>query len=120
MKLTSATIVLSSFSLICIVATIWNLKRENLGIRSALVWALLWAAIGYFSLFPGSLDAAMRLAQMGNRMFFISMLAILVLFAFVFGLSSRLDKLDQKLTKLTREIGILAYKIDQAHRESEE
>ena len=83
-----------------------------MGIRSAIVWLLMWFGIGFFSLFPSLLNSIMRLAQMENRMFFILVLAVFLLFALVFNLSSRIDKMQTTLAKLIQEMAIMNYRMD--------
>lgn len=112
MKITTITIIITIIALLSIWRTAGNLKREMIGIRSAIIWIVLWFGIGFFALFPGLLDRAMRIAQMEVRMFFILVLAVFILFALVFNLSSQLDKMSWNLAKLTREISLLNYKIE--------
>lgn len=112
MKITSISLLFSFLSLSAIVYTLNNLKKESMGIRSAIVWLLLWIAIGFFILFPSLLDSAMRLAQMENRMFFILIVAVFILFALVFNLSSKIDKLQRSLGKLVQEIAIMNYRME--------
>lgn len=119
MKITTITIILAIIALLSIWRTAGNLKREMIGIRSALIWIVLWSGIGFFALFPGLLDRAMRIAQMEVRMFFVLVLAVFILFALVFNLSSQLDKMSWNLAKLTREISLLNYKIESITKEKE-
>ena len=88
------------------------MRREVTGLRSGLTWISLWIGIGFFSLFPGLLNSAMRLAQMENRMFFILLLAVFILFAIVFNLSSRLEKMQKNFAKIVRETSLINYKIE--------
>jgi hypothetical protein len=97
--------------------TIWRVKRETIGIRSATVWLIMWGGIGFFSLFPGLLNAAMRVAQMENRMFFILILSIFILFALSFGLSSRLEKMQRDLAKVIQELAMLNYKLENRNKD---
>ncbi len=112
MKITTITIIFALVAVAEIVRTVIRVKREAIGIRSALVWLLMWAGIGFFSLFPGLLNAAMHLAQMENRMFFIMVVSLFILFAIIFNLNSRLDKIQRNVSKLVQEIAILNYKVE--------
>jgi hypothetical protein len=112
MKITTVTLLFVLFSIFEICRTVWSVKKETIGIRSAAIWLIMWASIGFFSLFPGLLNAAMRAAQMESRMFFITIISIFVLFALNFGLSSRLEKLQRDIAKAMQEIAMLNYKID--------
>lgn len=112
MKITSISLLFSFISLLAISFILNSLRRESMGIRSAIVWLLLWSGIGFFILFPSLLNSVMRLAQMENRMFFILVLAVFILFALVFNLSSRIDKVQRTLAKLVQEMAIRNYKIE--------
>ncbi len=118
MKITPVTLIFVFCSLIAIYYTIGRLKKDTIGIRSAVIWFLLWLFIGFFSLFPNLLNAVMRIAQMENRMFFILITAVFILFALAFNLSSRIDHLQRNISRLIQEIAILNQKNDeiQEHR----
>jgi hypothetical protein len=63
---------------------------------------------------------AMRLAQMKNRMFFILVLAVFILFALVFDYASQIDNMHRSLRKLAREIAIINYKLEEKRWDKEE
>ena len=111
MKITSITLFFACFSVSAISYIITRIKRDLIGIRSAVMWLLTWLCIGFFSLFPGLLNWIMKLAQMESRMFFIIIVAIFVLFAVVFSLGSRIDKIERNLGRLIQEVAILNYRI---------
>ena len=112
MKISSMTLFFSLLSLLAIWYTLNSLKKESMGIRSAVAWLLLWFGIGFFSLFPSLLNSVMRLSQMENRMFFILVLAVFILFALVFNLSSRIDRMQTTLARLVQEMAIMNYKVN--------
>ncbi len=112
MKITSVTIVFSLISMLAILYNIHRFRREEIGFRSTLVWFLMWFCIGFFSLFPNLLNPLMSLAQMQNRMFFILIMSVFVLFAFIFNIISRIDKIERDIGKLVQEISILNFKLD--------
>ncbi len=107
MKITPITLIFVFSSAIAVYYTIGRLKKDTIGIRSAVIWFLLWLFIGFFSLFPSLLDAVMRIAQMEDRMFFILITAVFILFALVFNLSSRIDHLQRNISRLIQEIAVL-------------
>ncbi|MDY6954526.1 MAG: DUF2304 domain-containing protein [Thermodesulfobacteriota bacterium] len=112
MKISTFSILIASLSMVAIWIVLSRLKKDHVGIRSAAIWILLWFGIGFFCLFPGLLDAAMRFAQMQNRMFFILVSAVFVLFALVFNLASRMDRMQRDISRLIQEIALLNYKAD--------
>ncbi|MDY6986978.1 MAG: DUF2304 domain-containing protein [Thermodesulfobacteriota bacterium] len=112
MKISTFSILIASLSMMAIWIVLTRLKKDRVGIRSAATWTVLWFGIGFFCLFPGLLDAAMRFAQMKNRMFFILVSAVFVLFALVFNLASRMDRMQRDISRLIQEIALLNYKVD--------
>lgn len=112
MKFTSITLIFTAISAIAIYVTYEGLKRETIGIRSGLVWFALWFGIGFFSLFPGLLNTLMHLAQMQNRMFFILLTAVFILFSLVFNMNYRMEKMQRTISRLAQELAITNYKLE--------
>lgn len=112
MKITTISVIFSLFAILEICHTIIRLKQETVGIRSAAVWLLMWVGVAIFSLFPNLLDTAIRLAQMQSRMFFVLTISVFILFAVVFNLSSRLDRMQRDMSKIIQEIAMINYKIE--------
>ena len=113
-KITSITILFAVVSTVSVWYTILRIRRDTIGIRSALIWILMWLGIGFFSMFPHLLNPLMRLTQMQNRMFFILIAAVFMLFALVFNLSSKLEKMQRTSSRLIQEMALLRYTIDQS------
>ena len=117
MKLTSVTLFFAVFALGMIFNIALRVKQERTGIRSALIWFFLWAFIGFFSLFPELLNWATRFAQMESRIIFVLLLAVFVLFAFMFSVTTRLDRMQRNIEKLVQEIALTNFKVEMDHRE---
>ena len=113
-KITSITILFAAVSTISVWYTILRIRRDTIGIRSALIWISMWLGIGFFSMFPHLLNPLMRLTQMQNRMFFILIAAVFMLFALVFNLSSKLEKMQRTSSRLIQEMALLRYTIDRS------
>lgn len=112
MKITIAGIIIAGLSLMLLFISVRSILKDRLGIRSGLIWIILWSFIGFFSIFPDFLNTAMHIIQMKNRFIFIMFIAILILLALVFNLTNRIDHLQRNLTKLAREIAVTNYKVD--------
>ena len=112
MKTSTYSIFFAVLSIIAIYLILTRLKKDNMGIRSALIWMILWFGIGFFSLFPELLNMAMRFAQMENRMFFILVSAVFILFALVFNLNTRMDRMQRNISQLVQELSILNYRLE--------
>ena len=120
MKITTLTVLFLLLSCLAIWRIVLNLKRESIGIRSALIWIVLWLSIGVFAIFPDLLNSAMRLAQMESRIFFILVMAVFILFALVFDLVSRMDTMQRNMSKLVQEIALINSKIEEPSKEHKE
>ena len=119
MKLTITTIIIALAAALSIGRILYNVKREALGIRAAMVWLFIWFCIGFFALFPELLNMAMRIAQMESRMFFILLLAVFILFAIVFNITSRLEHMQRDLAKLVRETSLINLRIENVEKRLE-
>lgn len=104
------TVIISLFSSIQAARTILKAGQGSISIRQATVWIILWGAIGFGSLFPSRIDYFVRAAQMGDRMFFILLISVLVLFAVVFGMTARLDRMQRDFAKLVQEQALMRFK----------
>lgn len=107
-----AAYIITLLAIFAILQTIKLFRKDLLSTRLLFLWLLIWLFIGFFALFPSFLDSLRDFVNMGNRLFFITTGAILILFIFSFYTSSSISSTDKKIIKLTREIAILNYKID--------
>lgn len=120
MKITTLTVLFLLLSCLAVWRIARNIKRESMGIRSALIWIVLWMSIGVFAVFPDLLNSAMRLAQMESRIFFILVLAVFILFALVFNLVSRMDTMQRNLSKVVQEIALINSEIEENSKKDED
>ena len=112
MKISTITILIALASAFAIWRTLRQLGRDNVSIRFALIWCAMWLAIGVGSLFPVLVDHLARLAMMKNYLFFTSFIAIFILFALVFELSSRLERTQRNLARIVQELAIMKYQVE--------
>jgi hypothetical protein len=119
MKITTLTVLFFIVSCLALWRTVVNLKRDAIGIRSALIWIGLWLSIGIFSIFPNLLNSLMRMAQMETRIIFILVIAVFILLALIFNLVSRMDTMQRNISKLVQEIGLINSKIEHNPKEED-
>jgi hypothetical protein len=96
-----------------IIQTIKMFRNHKFTTRLLFVWLFLWAAIGCFALFPHWLDYLMKTLNFGSRPFFLFTGAILILYIIIFHLSATISKLNHKILKLTQELAMLRFKLEQ-------
>ena len=113
MKLTLMTLAILAVALFEIFRTIRRLQRDRMGIRSAVIWLSMWTGIGLFSLFPDLLNTVMRLGQMENRIDFLVLVAVVVLFTLVYGLTARIEQLQRDVSRAMQELALTNYRYKQ-------
>jgi hypothetical protein len=111
MKITAFTVLICVFATISLVRLLRNVARDGLGVRSAGIWALIWFSLAVFSIFPDLLNQLIEAAGMENRLFFLLTIAVLVLSALLFNLTSRVDRMNRDIGLAVRELAILNYKL---------
>ena len=114
-----AAFIIAFLAIFSIVATIRMFKKDKLSTRLLLMWLFIWFAIGFFALFPFTLNKLMKMINMGNRMFFLTSGSILILYLIIFYISSNLSKMNRHISKLTQEIALLNYKLDEKQKNDE-
>ncbi len=109
----AAALLIVAFALFAILKAIRTFRQDKLSTRLLVMWITIWTGISFFAVFPGLLDRAMQMVNMGNRTFFLSTGAILILFVIVFYLSSHISRLNHKISVLVQEIAILNYRLEE-------
>lgn len=103
MKITIIRMLVFLASCLSIWFTLRKYKENALGFRSTLVWVILFFAIALSSIFPEVPDSVSPVLGMKNRMFFVLLVGILVLYALLFNVTSRLDKIERNIRKLVQD-----------------
>jgi len=111
-KVATISVIIMLVALLEIARTIRRASHDRMGIRVAAVWIVLWAAAGFFALFPDLLGQAVSLAQMGDRTFFITVVGLLVLFTIVFDHVEKLEVLRRDMARLVQENALLRARVD--------
>lgn len=103
MKITIIRMLVFLASCLSIWFTLRKYRENALGFRSTLVWVILFFAIAVSSIFPEVPDSVSPVVGMKNRMFFVLLVGILVLYALLFNVTSRLDKIERSMRKLVQD-----------------
>lgn len=114
MNIRPVTVILAVFSVVAIFFSFKLFRKNKLGYQSFLLWLLVWLLMGIFSLFPKPLDLLTGFLSMGERLVFLFVFSIVILFVFVLYLFVRVTEVTRKVTRLVQEIGILRYKLEKA------
>lgn len=100
-----------AFAIIIMAKTVEMFRKDKLSTRLFILWLLTWFAVGFFALFPSMLDKIMKFLNMGDRPFFITIAAILVLYMMIFYITSNIARANRRISKLVQETAILEYKL---------
>jgi hypothetical protein len=120
MKITAFTVIICLFAILSLVRLLRRTARDGMALRSAIVWLITWLSLAVFSIFPDLLNRIVAAAGMENRLFFLLTLAVLVLTALLFNLTSRVDRMHRDLGLAIREIALANYRIDAVKRVEED
>jgi len=86
------------------VLVLWRSKKINT--KSAFFWFLIWAGVLFVAFATPVIDALSRPIGVGRGIDMIVYLSVLCLFYMVFRLYTKIDKLEQEITRLVREIAL--------------
>jgi hypothetical protein len=106
MSLTPYQIVAPLVSLVALLYA-WNLVfRGKKTIWEAILWTLFWGAIALIALYPSILSYLSAITGIENQENAVVVTFVGILFFIVFYLIIRLEELEQRHTKLVREMAL--------------
>jgi hypothetical protein len=106
MELTPYQIVAPAISLVAVVYA-WGLAlRQKKTIWEAILWTLFWGAIALIALEPDVLTYLSAITGIKKRENAVLVTFIGILFFIVFYLVIRLETLEQRLTRIVREVAL--------------
>ena len=86
------------------VAYAWNLVvRQKKTIWEGCLWTLFWCTIGYVAVEPRSLQVLSSITGIKRNEYAAVFTAIVILFFIVFYMILRIEALEQRIVKITRE-----------------
>ncbi len=106
MTLTPYQIVVPLLSLIAIIYA-WNLVfRQKKTIWEAILWSLFWGVIALVALRPGTLSYLTAATGIKSQENAVVMTSLGILFFMVFYIVIRLEELEQRQTRMIRDIAL--------------
>lgn len=96
------------FSFIALVAIIYIYQRisQKKSSSSYVIWGLIWFFIIVFAFIPELSSHIAKLFGISRGLDFLIIVAILLMFYLIFKLYMKIDKLEQDMTKIVREIAL--------------
>ncbi|MBI3447145.1 MAG: DUF2304 domain-containing protein [Magnetospirillum sp.] len=110
MLITPLSLVIAAIALAGLYFVTNRIKKDRLGIGSAMIWLALWASMAIFTLFPALLDMVLPITHLNNRVFLGIFGALVLLFAVQFGQTTRMDALLRDQARLVREMALVNYR----------
>jgi len=83
-----------------------RLRDKDVGLGEFAFWSIIWVAVIVFALDPGILGGVSSIVGIGRAVDLAVYVSIIVLFYLLFRMYVRMDKQNQELTTLVREIAI--------------
>lgn len=106
MTLTPYQIVVPVLAVIAM-AYAWNLVlRQKKTIWEAMLWTIFWLGIGLIALYPGILSYLSVITGIKSQQNAVVVTSIGILFFLVFYIVIRLEELEQRQTKMIREVAL--------------
>jgi hypothetical protein len=93
--------------------TVKRFKNDKLTVRLLLLWLAIWSSVGFFAIFPQLLDYLKNLFNIGNRIYFLIYIAMIILLLMIFNMASTITRLTRKLMQMAQEIAILNLKLEE-------
>jgi hypothetical protein len=98
--------ILSALLVAALAITVKRARQGAIGRWSAALWSLLWVAAAAAILRPEATSMLASLVGVGRGVDVVTYFSIIFLFALLFRVFLRIEKLERDITRLVREIGL--------------
>jgi len=105
-------VVVCIIALLAVIYTVRLFAKNRSTVRSTMLWVMIWLAIGVFGLFPHLLDSIMVHAAMRDRLFFVVLVAVLILYAFSLRQSIEVAAHKRRLHRVAQALAVLRYEME--------
>jgi len=101
-------IIILVFALFVVIRILIKYIQHNISLREWLSWTFFWVLVGVATVLPQTTDiiATKVGLENGRGVDLATYAAVPILFYLIFRLFARIDKLDQQITILVREVAI--------------
>jgi hypothetical protein len=94
------------FAIFALTKVILRLRKRKLTINEFIFWASLWIILIVLSIFPDISDNIAIFFGFGRGFDFFIISSILMIFYLIFRIFVKLEELDSKIAKLTRNLAL--------------
>ena len=106
MALEPVRIILILFALFALSRAVLRFKDKAININEFVFWAVVWIGGGIAIAIPGIVGQISRLSGIGRPADLVIYVTVILLFYLTFRSYVAIDKLEQKLTHVVREVAI--------------
>jgi hypothetical protein len=99
-------------AIVAIGITLSLFKRDRSSIRRTIFWLGVWSVIGLLGSFPQIIDTLMYSTMMRNRMYFLFVVAFLILYGMEFHRSAEIELQQRHIKRLAQEISLLRHQVE--------
>ncbi|MES0341971.1 MAG: DUF2304 family protein [Candidatus Humimicrobiaceae bacterium] len=94
------------FAIFALTKVILRLRKRKLTINEFIFWASIWTILIVLSIFPDISNNIASFFGFGRGLDFFIVSSILIIFYLIFRIFVKLEELDSKIAKLTRNIAL--------------
>ncbi len=97
------------FPIISIIAIVWFLLRylkEKNTLITTILWTIFWVVVSLFAIFPNFSNSFARLFGITRGLDFVIIIVFAVFAYTIFKLYSRIDKLQDDVNKIVKEVAL--------------
>ena len=99
-------IIIIIFVLFALSRVLLRFKNNEITIKEFLFWLIFWIAVSITVLLPQTTSLLASWAGVGRGVDLVIYISIVALFYMIFRIFVRLEKIEQDITKIVREIGM--------------
>lgn len=99
-------IILLVIILAIIFKTFHKYRIKNITVREFWLWTFFWAIVAVLVIFPDAMQAVADLVGIGRGVDLFIYLALIAIFAALFFIVVRLERLERDVTKIVRHLAI--------------
>jgi len=92
--------------LLILVIVLSRFKKKQLSLFEFISWTILWIFLGLLAIFPSLMMDLARLLGVGRGVDVIIYIALFLIFYLIFKINIRMEKMDQDITKIVKEVAL--------------
>lgn len=94
------------FVLFALSRVLLRFKKNEITVKELLFWLIFWVAVSIAVLLPQTTSLLASWAGVGRGVDLVIYISVVVLFYVIFRIFVRLEKIEQDITKIVREVGL--------------